>query len=243
MPASISPGLMSVWSVMMRFLTNSGASLLCEIRTGSLSSRTESDSVQRPRLSVPCRLPRAWRSDSSRRHPATRSRRGERSIASALSSRSTCSGSARETCCRSWSFSSPAGLRSSICRDASSPRCRQLAHNGRRADDVERLVTEFRSEREYPNNGRPERVAAERDDLATPSREALFEYLEQSFIRLKREQPANLPPRWESPARFSTRGVGPVPGIRPSLARERQHGSRCAWPRPTDSYGRSPSKR
>lgn len=28
---------------------------------------------------------------------------------------------------------------------------------------MERLVTEFRSEREYPNNGRPERVAAERD--------------------------------------------------------------------------------
>jgi hypothetical protein len=41
------------------------------------------------------------------------------------------------------------------------------SHNGRRAD--ERLFTEFRSEREYPNNGRPERVAAERDDLATPS--------------------------------------------------------------------------
>jgi hypothetical protein len=35
-------------------------------------------------------------------------------------------------------------------------------------------------------------VAAERDDLATPSREALFEYLEQSFIRLKHEQPREL---------------------------------------------------
>ena len=32
-----------------------------------------------------------------------------------------------------------------------------------------RLFTEFRSERKYPNNVRPERVAAERDDLATPS--------------------------------------------------------------------------